>query len=43
MKENGKFGHQDAEVWEVTADWMTKAGLLTKEANLEGIFVNMEE
>ena len=41
MKANGTFGHQDEEVWQVTADWMTKTGLLTKEPNLEGIFVNM--
>ena len=43
MKSSGKFGDQDEEVWKVTADWMTKAGLLTKEPNLDGIFVNMKE
>ncbi len=42
MKSSGKFGDQDAEVWEVTAEWMTKAGLLTKEPNLDEIFVNMD-
>ena len=43
MKSSGKFGDQDAEVWEVTAEWMTKAGLLTKEPNLDEIFVNMRD
>jgi putative hydroxymethylpyrimidine transport system substrate-binding protein len=43
MKSSGEFGDQDAEVWKVTADWMMEAGLLTKEANLDGIFVNVEE
>jgi putative hydroxymethylpyrimidine transport system substrate-binding protein len=43
MKSSGEFGNQDEEVWKVTADWMMEAGLLTKEANLDGIFVNVEE
>jgi putative hydroxymethylpyrimidine transport system substrate-binding protein len=43
MKSSGEFGNQDEEVWKVTADWMMEAGLLTKEASLDGIFVNVEE
>lgn len=43
MKVDTNFGDQNNEVWENTADWMTQAGLITKEANLEGIFVNMED
>lgn len=43
MKTSGKFGEQDEDVWKVTAEWMTKAGLLTKEPKLDGIFVNMSD
>jgi putative hydroxymethylpyrimidine transport system substrate-binding protein len=43
MKSSGEFGDQDEEVWKVTAAWMKKAGLLSREANLDGIFVNVKE
>lgn len=43
MKENGQFSHQEEDVWTITADWMKKSGLLTKEPNLQGIFINPEE
>ena len=42
MKAPGTFGEQDENTWKVTADWMKEAGLLKKEANLDGIFVNMD-
>ena len=42
MTSSGKFGEQDEETWKVTADWMKETGLLKKEADLEGIFVNMD-
>lgn len=41
MKSPGKFGEQDEETWQLTADWMQKVGLVHKVANLDGIFVNM--
>lgn len=43
MKSDTHFGDQDTEVWEITADWMTNAGLLTKEPNLEDIFINVKD
>ena len=43
MKSPGKFGEQDEETWQVTADWMKESGLLKKEVNLDGIFVNIDE
>lgn len=43
MKSPGKFGEQDEETWKLTADWMLEAGLINKEADLEGIFVNMKD
>ena len=43
MKAPGTFGEQDKETWQLTADWMKETGLLTKEANLDGIFVNMNK
>lgn len=42
MKSPSAFGEQDEEIWKVTADWMKATGLLEKEANLEGIYVNMK-
>ena len=41
MTAPGTFGEQDEESWKTTAEWMEDSGLLKKEANLEGIFVNM--
>jgi putative hydroxymethylpyrimidine transport system substrate-binding protein len=41
MKAPGTFGKQDEETWKVTADWMKENGLIKKEANLDGIFINM--
>lgn len=43
MKSSTTFGDQDIENWNDTAKWMTETGLLKKEANLNGIFVNMKE
>ena len=43
MTSPGKFGEQDEETWKVTADWMKESGLLKKEVNLDGIFVNMDQ
>lgn len=42
MKSSSTFGEQDVETWKVTADWMKATGLLDKEADLEGIYVNMK-
>ncbi len=42
MKAPGTFGEQDEEMWKLTSDWMKETGLLTKEVNLEGIYVNMD-
>ncbi|WP_203247248.1 ABC transporter substrate-binding protein [Sporosarcina beigongshangi] len=42
MKSPSAFGEQDEEIWKVTAEWMKATGLLEKEANLEGIYVNMK-
>ncbi|MFS0574063.1 ABC transporter substrate-binding protein [Sporosarcina sp. 179-K 3D1 HS] len=41
MKAPNAFGEQDAETWKVTAEWMLETGLLTKEPDLDGIFVEM--
>ena len=43
MKSPGKFGEQDEETWKVTADWMREVGLISKDANLDGIFVNTKD
>lgn len=43
MKSPGKFGEQDEETWKVTADWMRDVGLISKDANLDGIFVNTKD
>ena len=43
MKASGKFGDQDAEVWEVTAEWMEEAGLISKPADLDDIFININD
>jgi len=43
MKAPTTFGQQEESNWKETADWMTKMGLLKKEADLEGIFINMKE
>ncbi len=43
MSSPGKFGEQDKETWKVTADWMKESGLLKKEVNLDGIFVNIDQ
>lgn len=43
MKSPSKFGEQDEETWQLTADWMQEAGLINRVANLDGIFVNMED
>jgi putative hydroxymethylpyrimidine transport system substrate-binding protein len=42
MKALGTFGEQDQETWKATADWMKETGLLKNEANLDGIFINMD-
>jgi putative hydroxymethylpyrimidine transport system substrate-binding protein len=42
MKAPGTFGEQDQETWKATADWMKETGLLKNEANLDGIFINMD-
>jgi len=42
MKAPATFGEQDEETWKATADWMKETGLLKNEANLDGIFINME-
>lgn len=42
MKAPDTFGEQDNETWKLTADWMKETGLLKNEANLDGIFVNMD-
>ena len=43
MKSPTTFGAQEESNWQETADWMLALGLLTKEADLEGIFVNMKD
>jgi len=42
MKAVGTFGEQDEDTWKVTADWMKETGLLQKDVDLEGIYVNMK-
>jgi len=42
MKAPDTFGEQDEQAWQTTADWMKESGLLKKEANLDGIFINMD-
>ncbi|WP_399631560.1 ABC transporter substrate-binding protein [Sporosarcina sp. SG10008] len=42
MTAPGTFGKQDEQAWQATADWMTETGLLKNEANLDGIFINMD-
>jgi len=42
MKAPGTFGEQDEETWTVTAKWMKETGLLQKDVDLEGIYVNMK-
>ncbi len=43
MTSPGRFGAQEEDNWQQTADWMLETGLISKPANLEGIFVNIEE
>ncbi|MEK4404204.1 ABC transporter substrate-binding protein [Sporosarcina sp. FSL K6-6792] len=42
MTAPGTFGEQEEQAWQATADWMTETGLLKNEANLDGIFINMD-
>jgi len=42
MTAPGIFGEQDEKAWQATADWMKETGLLKNEANLDGIFINMD-
>ena len=42
MKAPHTFGEQDEETWKVTAEWMKEYGLLKKDVNLDGIFINLK-
>ena len=39
--ESAPFLHQEASVWQENADWMYEVGVLTKEADVSGLVVNL--
>ena len=39
--ESAPFLHQEASVWKENADWMYEVGVLTKEADVSGLVVNL--
>lgn len=39
--ESAPFLHQEASVWQENADWMYEVGVLTKEADVSGLAVNL--
>ena len=39
--ESAPFLHQEASVWQENADWMYEVGILTKEADVSGLVVNL--
>ena len=41
--ENAAFLHQDAEVWQTTADWLHERGLLKEKTDVSNLFVNLLE
>ena len=41
--ENAPFLHQDAEVWQTTADWLHERGLLKEKTDVSNLFVNLLE
>ena len=41
--ESAPFLHQEVSVWQENADWMYEVGVLTKEADVSGLVVNLLE